>query len=279
MTADYLSFFETYAELSPVGIILMFLMTLFRIAPIVGLAPFLGAKIAPTFARASIALSISVIFLPIVMVNSSNLLETNMAFVGFALKELLIGLVLGFLTAIPFYVVTSAGIYIDYLRGASIMQSQDPSLAIQASPIGILYNYFLILIFFQIDGPFYFFEALRESYELVPVDSFFDQSFFSLSNALWKTILGILNHIVSIGLQLAAPSLLAILMAEMFLGIANRLAPQVQIAFLGMSLKSLLGLFLLWAAWFFVLKQFAKQSFDWLKTIQTIIQQAKYFIG
>ena len=51
-----------------------------------------------------------------------------------------------------------------------------------------------------------------------------------------------MNQIITIAIQLAAPALVAILMAEMFLGIANRLAPQVQIAFLGMSIKSLLGL-------------------------------------
>lgn len=279
MTADYLSFFESYAEISPLGIILMFLMTLMRIGPIMGLAPFLGAKIAPTFARAGLAIAISVIFLPIMMVNSSGLLETNMTFLGYALKEVLIGAVLGFLVAIPFYVVTSAGIYIDYLRGAAIMQSQDPSLAIQASPVGIFYNFFLIVLFFQIGGPFYFFEALRESYELIPVDSFFDQAFFNLNGAFWQTILGLINHVVSIAMQLAAPSLLAILMAEMFLGVANRLAPQVQIAFLGMSIKSLLGLFLLWAAWFFVLKQFTKQSIDWLNTIKSLIYNAHHYLS
>ncbi len=279
MTTDYLSFFESYAEISPSGILLMFLLTLMRIGPIMGLAPFLGAKIAPTFARAGLAIAISAIFLPIVMVNSSRLLETNTAFLGYALKEILIGTILGFLVAIPFYIVTSSGIYIDYLRGAASMQSQDPSLAIQASPIGVFYNFFLIGLFFQIGGPFYFFEALRESYELIPVDSFFNETFLNLNAPFWQTILGLINHVVSISLQLAAPSLLAILMAEIFLGIANRLAPQVQIAFLGMSIKSLLGLFLLWASWFFVLKQFSKQSLDWINTIKSLIYNAHHYLS
>lgn len=61
-------------------------------------------------------------------------------------------------------------------------------------------------------------------------------------------------------------------MAEIFLGIANRLAPRVQIAFLGMSLKSLLGLALLFVAWFFILKQLVKQTELWLKTIDTLLK-------
>ena len=76
-------------------------------------------------------------------------------------------------------------------------------------------------------------------------------------------------------IQLAAPAILAILMTELFLGIANRLAPQVQIAFLGMSLKSLAGLALLAIAWFFILKQLGIQSTTWIKEIPRII----YSIG
>ena len=53
-------------------------------------------------------------------------------------------------------------------------------------------------------------------------------------------------------------------MAESFLGIANRLAPQVQIAFLGLALKSLLGLILLWAGWAFITKQMAQTAVDWV---------------
>ncbi len=60
-------------------------------------------------------------------------------------------------------------------------------------------------------------------------------------------------------------------MAEMFLGIANRLAPQVQIAFLGMSLKSLVGIALLWAAWFFILQQLGKQSLQWVQKLNRLI--------
>jgi len=52
-------------------------------------------------------------------------------------------------------------------------------------------------------------------------------------------------------------------MAEMFLGIANRLAVNVQIAFLGMALKSLFGLALLWAGWSFIIQQMVKGALLW----------------
>jgi type III secretion protein T len=74
--------------------------------------------------------------------------------------------------------------------------------------------------------------------------------------------------VFDLSLKLAAPALVAILMAEMFLGIANRLAPQVQIAFLGMPLKSFLGLLLLFFGWFAILGDMKDLSDQMLQQIR-----------
>ncbi len=276
---DYVTFFTLFGEFSPIELLSLFLLTLFRLAPIVSLAPFLGAKIAPTIVRAGVALCLSVIFLPTLMIKMTHTIGFDYAFIGYALKELLIGFILGLFVAIPFYMVESSGILIDFLRGAAIMQAQDPTSQSQSSPIGILYHFILIVLFFQIEGPFHFLEAVLKSYEIMPPNAPFNPAFFSLNTPFWETAIGLLNNIMAIAIQLAAPSLVAILMAEMFLGIANRLAPQVQIAFLGMSLKSLLGLTLLWFAWFFIIKQMSKETFDWLHLIDTLIYKSKYFFS
>lgn len=258
------------------GVLSLFFLVLMRLAPIMAMAPFLGAKLAPGVARIGLAVFLSIVFLPYLIVNVKEPITFNNAFILYSAKELLIGFILGFFVAVPFYMVQTSGIIVDYLRGASIMQSQDPSLQAQASPIGIFYNYILIVIFFQINGPFLFFDALVKSYEIVPPTEYINPLFLSIKSTFWKTCFDLMNQIVAIAIQLSAPALVAILMAEMFLGIANRLAPQVQIAFLGMSIKSLLGLALLWAAWFFILKQFTKQAHDWLGIINKIIGYMKY---
>ncbi|QVL57593.1 MAG: EscT/YscT/HrcT family type III secretion system export apparatus protein [Simkaniaceae bacterium] len=273
MTLDYLS---TLPNMTLWGVLSLFFLVLMRLAPIMAMAPFLGAKLAPGIARMGLAIFLSIIFLPYVIVNVKAPITFNNAFILYSLKEILIGFILGFFVTIPFYMVQTSGIIVDYLRGASIMQSQDPSLQTQASPIGIFYNYLLIVIFFQISGPFLFFDAIVKSYEIVPPAEYVNPLFFSVKSTFWKTSMDLINQIVSIAIQLSAPAIVAILMAEMFLGIANRLAPQVQIAFLGMSIKSLLGLALLWAAWFFILKQFTKQTYDWLGVINKIIYYMKY---
>ncbi len=273
---NYLDYFSTLPNVSLTGIISLFFLILMRLAPIMVMAPFLGAKLAPGIARMGLAIFLAVLFLPYIIVNVKAPIAFNNAFLLYSFKEIMIGFILGFFVAIPFYTVQTSGIIVDYLRGASIMQSQDPSLQTQASPIGIFYNYILIVIFFQISGPFLFFDALVKSYEVVPPAGFINPLFLSVKSNFWKTCFDLINHILAIAIQLSAPAIVAILMAEMFLGIANRLAPQVQIAFLGMSIKSLLGLALLWAAWFFILKQFTKQTNDWLAVINKLIMYMKY---
>lgn len=268
---NYAELFSNLPNISIMQVLSLFFLIIMRIAPSLVLAPFFGAKLAPGIARMGLAICVATIFLPFIAIKTTAPIGFSNIFILYSLKEILVGLILGFFITIPFYMVQTAGTIIDYLRGASIMQAQDPSMQTQTSPIGILFNYIMIVIFFHIDGPFLFFDALMKSYELIPPDKLINPNFLSMKSNFWTTILDLVNQIVTIAIQLAAPALVAILMAEMFLGIANRLAPQVQIAFLGMSIKSLLGLGLLFAAWYFILKQFTKLGYSWLEMLNKLI--------
>lgn len=243
-----------------------------RLAPIVVLAPFLGGKVTPVPTRIGLAIILTIVFLPIIITHSKHEpLEFNLQFSFLAIKEIFLGVILGFLASIPFSVAQSSGIIVDFIRGASMMQAQDPTMQNQSSSIGNLFNYILIALFFQLDGPFLFFDSIVKSYELIPPDAFINAKFFDLRAPLWDTLSKVMHHILAMSVQLAAPAILAVLMTEMFLGIANRLAPQVQIAFLGMSLKSLVGLFVLWAGWFFILKQTSNETLNWFDIINKIV--------
>ena len=221
-------------------------------------------------------ITLTVIFLPNIAMTSQTIVGFDIPFVLLCFKELFIGFILALFVCIPFYMAETAGILIDFTRGSSSLQVQNPFMQTQASSLGVLYNFVLIVIFYQIDGPFYFFNALFETYTVIPADGWIPQQFFNFHHPFWMAVWDCINRIMAVGVQLAAPSILAILMTEMFLGIANRLAPQVQIAFLGMSLKSLAGLGLLCAGWFFILQQMNKQTFLWLSQMNKIVHTLNY---
>jgi len=280
-TDSYLSLLLSFPKLSGNTVLGLFLLTLMRIIPILTIAPFLGAKNLPASIKMMFGIAIAAIMIPKVLMNATGSVDFNWEFVGYSLKELLIGFILGFIVSIPFSIAQSSGSLIDFVRGSQSLQVTDPTTQTQTGPVGLLYNYVLIVIFFAIDGPFLFFNGLAASFQVIPVDSYFNTSFFSLNLPLWKLIISILNTVMSLAIQLAAPSIVGVLMTEMFLGIANRLAPQVQIVFLGIPLKSWVGIAFLALAWTFILPQLGKESLNWLKimdnTIYTInpIVQAK----
>jgi type III secretion protein T len=273
-TSDYLSLYLSFPNHDPMSVLTLFLLAIMRLAPVVSIAPFLGAKL-PGGVKMGLAISLAAIILPHLLVTSTQPLAFNLAYVAYALKELLIGMIIAIFASIPFYIAQSAGVLIDFLRGSSALMVTDPIMQAQVSPIGVLYNYTLIVLFFQLNGPFIFLEGFLNSYDIIPADGLISSTFFNLNMPFWKMIMGMLTRVTAVSIQLSAPSLLAILMAEMFLGIANRLAPQVQIAFLGMSIKSLLGIALLFLGWFFILQQMGNQSLLWLKDMFQILPNLK----
>ncbi len=275
LTDNYLNLILSFPHLSANTVLGLILLTFMRIIPIMVLAPFFGAKNVPGTIRLMFSLALAAILIPRVLIHAKGGIDFAWLFVGYSLKELLLGFILGFFASIPFYIAQSSGALIDHIRGSSSLQVTDPTTQSQTASIGVFYNLILIAVFFLIDGPFLFLNALAQSFQVIPVDSFFDPSFFSLKLPLWKVTITLLNHILSLAIQLAAPSLVGILMAEMFLGIANRLAPQVQIVFLGIPLKSWVGIAFLFLAWHFVLQQLGKESLNWIKTIEKALRYAK----
>lgn len=269
-TENYLSFFSALTEFNPISTLSLFLLGMMRIAPVIAMAPFFGSK-TPAPVKMGLLIALTVIFIPHLALTAKTMIGFNLEFIILCVKELFVGFILALFVSIPFYMAESAGVTIDFQRGSSSLQVQDPFSQSQASDLGILYNMVLVVIFYQIDGPFYFFNALFDTYNLIPADGWMPLEFFNFHHPFWQTVWGVVNRVMAVGIQLAAPSLLAILMTEMFLGIANRLAPQVQIAFLGMSLKSLVGLAMLCAAWFFILQQMNKQTMLWLSEMNKIV--------
>jgi len=273
-TDNYLNLLLSLSRLHPLTILSAFFLSLARFMPILYLAPFFGSKVVPGPIRIMFSISIIVILLPQILLSLKGPIPFDLTYVGYFLKELCIGFVLGLLVTIPFYVAQSSGSLVDFMRGAQSLQVTDPTTTTQTGPVGMFYNYILIVIFFFIGGPLLFIDAISKSYHLIPVDKFFNPNFLTASIPFWKLLIGLLNYILSMAIQLGAPAIIGILMADMFLGIANRLAPQVQIVFLGIPLKSWIGLAMLAIAWYYILQQLAKESGAWLKIIENTITQA-----
>ncbi len=274
---SYITLFlnSVFAEKEPLAALTLFFLFVARLYPIISLSPFFGAKVLPHPVKAAFAICLFTIFLPKLLIVTSSAVTFNLMAVFLMLKEIFIGFTIGLLISLPFIIAQNAGIIIDHQRGGASLMVNDPTVQNQSSPLGTIFNMVLIYLFYYLDAPFMILDLIITSYDVVPPDRFLNPHFFNQSTEFWKLQVSMLNKVMIVSIQLATPALLIMLMTDLFLGIANRLAPQVQITFLGMALKSLLGLGIVAIGWNLIVGELGKSVFYWLNQISEMLKMAK----
>lgn len=98
------------------------------------------------------------------------------------------------------------------------------------TPMGQLFVVISTLFFMALNGHHIALVALQKSFSLVPVNTPLPS--FSVEILLQTTA-----KIILIGIQMAFPIFAALLLADITLALISRVAPQVQVYFLGLPLK------------------------------------------
>ncbi len=158
-----------------------------------------------------------------------------------ALKEALLGAAIGFFAAIPFWVAENVGNFIDNQRGATMGEVYSPLNGSQVSTTGILFTQIVSTLFFVGGAIFVFLGALYKSYILWPV---FGQ-WGALATAADGVALGALDGMLRTTVVVSAPVIILMFLATLGLGFVNRTAPQLNVFFLSMPVKSALGIAML----------------------------------
>lgn len=255
----------------PIALFSLLILVLGRLFPIIMLSPFFGGRVLPHPVKVGFGIALFTIIFPHILLQIEEPIRYNTTLIIYLMKEIFMGTFIGFLAGLPFLIVQGTGVYIDHQRGASSLMVSDPSTQNQTSPIGTLYNLILIFIFYTIGGPFMFIEAIATSFEVIPVDRFLSPMLFSDNSAVWELFFNLMQRVVELIVKLCSPTLIAILMTDTYLGIINRLTPQVQITFLGLPLKSLIGIFMVFMAFQLLVKQFSIELLQWLKDINVYL--------
>ena len=156
-------------------------------------------------------------------------------------KEILLGLLIGFVATIPFWAIEATGFIIDNLRGASIASTLNPTLGSQTSPTGLLLTQTLITLFFSGGAFLMLLGALFQSYVSWPV-----ATFFPYVGEQWVVFFySQFSQLLSLCVLLAAPLLIAMFLAEFGLALISRFAPSLNVFILAMPIKSIIASFLL----------------------------------
>lgn len=203
--------------------------------------PFLGGEAIQMPVRVSILASLGLVLYPMVSPTVPVELPPPLELAGIFLKEAMLGFMLGFLAAKLFWVALGIGMVVDNQRGSTIAETLDPSSNEQVSPMGQFLQQMLIALFYSGGGFLIFLTAMFESYVAWPVFSYYPQ----FNGAFPEFFLGQLDGVMRLTVVLAAPLLITLFITEFGLGLINRFAPQLNVFFLAMPVKSLVAMIVL----------------------------------
>nr|WP_153006703.1 type III secretion system export apparatus subunit SctT [Aeromonas schubertii] len=223
------------------GVLLAYTLLLPRFMACFVMLPVLGKQmLGGTLIRNGVICSLALYAYPTVTVQPELQSDavTLMLLIG---KEVVLGLLIGFVATIPFWAIEAAGFLIDNQRGAAMASLINPSLGSQSSPTGLLLTQALVTLFFSGGAFLSLLAALFHSYATWPVASFFPEV-----GSQWVDFFyGQFSQMLLLAGLLAAPLLIAMFLAEFGLALISRFAPSLNVFVLAMPIKSAVASLLL----------------------------------
>jgi type III secretion protein T len=235
------------------------------------IAPFFSSEYVTGITRNCIAISFSLILIPTILPSVGDRDITLLVFLAIVAKEGAIGAALGYGVGLFFWGVQSIGQLIDYQRGAIVAETYDPFFGSQVSPMGHFLISLVMLIFFSTGGFLIFLSSLYESYQAWPILSYLPKP--NASAAIFS--LEKIDDFMEMVLLLASPIVIIMFLSDFGLGLINRFAPQLNIFFLTMPIKSalcVLFLILYFPVFISYLKNYLFQSADIFNMLKSVMQ-------
>ena len=219
--------------------VIFFMLVLSRVAGIFAALPVFGGQRMPVRIKAVIVFMISLVCFPTLSVSIPQVPDDAFSLALLALSELMIGLTLAFITQIIFAAVEFSGQIIGMQMGLTISSIIDPTLGTQAQIMSVVQTLFATLMFLTLSIHHYFIHTIIDSFRIIPLGG------WHLSGELINFLVMRTADIFILGIRLAAPVMVALLLATVALGIMSRAFPQMNIFMLSMPLNIGLGLVIL----------------------------------
>lgn len=152
-----------------------------------------------------------------------------------AATQVAVGVTLGFIGVVLFAAVQAAGALIDLFGGFAMAQVFDPQSHVQTTLFGRFYNLLATTLLFALGGHLLLVRGFLRSFDAVPTVGL---DLGGIAHLLTDDV-GVL---LVAALEIAAPLLAALFLADVALGLLSRAAPEMHVFVLGLPLKILLTL-------------------------------------
>jgi flagellar biosynthetic protein FliR len=207
-----------------------------RVGALVMLMPGFGEAMVPPHVRLAFALALSVVLAPVVGPRLPHAPDQLGAALAMVICEVAVGLILGGVARILMAALTTAGQIIGLGSGLSFAQTADPTQGQAGEILGVFLNLLGVTMVFATNLHHVFLGAIAGSY-----DAFAPAKLPLLGDSADLALKGF-SDAFRIGVQIAAPLMLAGLVFQIGLGVLSRLIPQIQVFFIAMPINVLGGL-------------------------------------
>ncbi len=217
------------------------LLVFLRVSGLVFTSPVFGRNNIPARVRAGFAASLAIVFFIAYPPAAAIAYASTVEFFMLCAKELLFGVILGFVTSMFFFLTFVAGEIIDVQIGFGMVNVLDPHSNLQVPMMGNLLNILLMVMFFLSGGHLRLIGLLYGTAERIPIGS------VSVNPAQLAASAGeAFGASIILAVQIAAPVIAAALVMEAVLGVMVRTVPQLNMYVAGIPLKVTMGLAITW---------------------------------
>lgn len=221
--------------------IFLFALVLCRIAGLFAAMPLIGGRRVPTRIKVAVVFGITIVCMPILRLTPPAVPADVFTMGLLVLQEVLIGLTLGFITQIIFGAVEFCGQIVGMQMGFSIAQVIDPAQGAQTQIMSVMQLLLASLLFLSLNIHHLFIGAIVDSFRVIPLGG------WQMSEALIRFLVKASSELLMLGIRLAAPVMVTLLLTSVVLGVMARSFPQMNVFMVSFPLNIGLGFMVLGA--------------------------------
>lgn len=208
-----------------------------RLTGIMLFAPFFGSTVISARIKAVLVLALTAMLYPM---TSPKIQAIDISQWPLILaSEFMIGLAVGVATNVIFDGIQMAGQILSIQMGYSLVNILDPQTQVESTVVATFHQMLAMLIFLRMNVHLWILRGLARSFDYLPPSTGRFRAAF-LFGALHAGA-----SVLSIGIQIAAPVLIATLFADIALGLLGKASPQLPLMLMGPAIKSALGVTIL----------------------------------
>jgi flagellar biosynthetic protein FliR len=214
----------------------VFLLIVLRTVGFIGMSPVLSVKLWPVWAKVGLAVFVAMMIAPGIHSAVPDPFSDSGNYIVMALQETMVGMILGFAATMIMSAISVAGQLFDVQIGFSSATLFDPQSGQSSGLTGSFLSMLFTLFFLGLNGLDGMLLAVMNSYKYIPVGHFI------LPNGAWAVLTHLLGLVMVLGIQLAAPLLVALLLTDITFALLSRAVPQMNVFVVGLPAKLYVGL-------------------------------------